>query len=143
VARADIMTWTPGMHASTFGGNPVAVEAALTTIQLLEEELIANAAAVGEHMMQRMADWVGRFPMVGQVRGLGLMIGVEFVRDQISKEHAPELRDQAVQLAFDRGLLVLGCGPSTLRLCPPLVIAKDQADFAVDTLEACLKVLMQ
>lgn len=143
VARADIMTWTPGMHASTFGGNPVAIEASLTTIQLLEEELMANAAALGAHIMGRIRDWPQRFPMVGQVRGLGLMIGIEFVRDQQTKERAPEFRDLVEQLAFERGLLALGCGPNTLRLCPPLVITKDQADFAVDTLEACLKVLMR
>jgi 4-aminobutyrate aminotransferase len=143
VSRADIMTWTPGMHASTFGGNPVAVEAALTTISLLEEELMANAEKMGAHLMNRMRDWPERFPMIGQVRGLGLMIGIEFVRDQITKERAPELRDQVEMLAFERGLLVLGCGPNTLRLCPPLVITRDQADFAVDTLEQCLKALMQ
>ncbi|HYZ86213.1 MAG TPA: acetyl ornithine aminotransferase family protein [Bryobacteraceae bacterium] len=141
VASADIMNWSPGMHASTFGGNPVAIEAALTTISLLEEELIENARVLGLHMMSRMRDWPSRFPMVGEVRGLGLMIGIEFVRDQQTKERAPEYRDQVEMLAFERGLLVLGAGPNTLRLCPPLVITKDQADFAVDTLEECLKAL--
>jgi 4-aminobutyrate aminotransferase len=141
VARAEIMSWTPGAHASTFGGNPVACAAAMTTIELLEESLIANAATIGAHIMDRMRDWPKRFAAVGDVRGLGLMIGIEFVRDQQTKERAPELRNRVEHMAFERGLLVLGAGENTLRLCPPLIITKDQADFAVDTLEACLHAL--
>ena len=83
--------------------------------------------------------WPARFPIVGDVRGLGLMLGIEIVRDQATKEKAPEWRDRIVTLAFERGLLVLGAGDNTLRLCPPLVITRDQCDFALDTLEACLK----
>ena len=139
IARSEIMNWPPGAHASTFGGNPVAVAAALATIDLLERELIANAASVGGHVLERLRTWPSRFPNVGDVRGLGLMIGVEIVRDQHSKEMAPEVRDRLVMAAFDRGLLVLGCGRSGFRLSPPLVINRDQADFAVDTLEECLK----
>jgi len=138
VARADLMRWTPGAHASTFGGNPVACAAALVTIELLERELIDNAARMGAHLMARMRDWPVRFPSVGDVRGLGLMLGVELVRDRQSKTPAPELRDRVVDLAFDRGLLILGAGDSTLRLCPPLIISRDQCDFALDTLEECL-----
>lgn len=141
VARADIMSWKPGAHASTFGGNPVAIAAALTTIELLEAELMENAARVGAHIMDRIRDWPSRFPNVGDVRGLGLMIGIEFVRDQQTKERAPELRNKVEYMAFERGLLVLGAGENTLRLCPPLVITKDQADFAVDTLEECIREL--
>ena len=89
VARADLMTWPPGAHASTFGGNPVACAAALATIALLEEELVENAARMGAHLMDRMRDWPARFPVVGDVRGLGLMIGIELVRDQATKEKAP------------------------------------------------------
>jgi 4-aminobutyrate aminotransferase len=140
VARADLMTWPPGAHASTFGGNPVACAAALTTIALLERELIDNAARMGAHMMDRLRRWPGRFPVVGDVRGLGLMLGVELVRDQRTKEKAPKLRDRVVDLAFERGLLILGAGDNTLRLCPPLVISRDQCDFALDTLEACLMI---
>jgi 4-aminobutyrate aminotransferase len=143
VAHADVMSWKPGAHASTFGGNPVCVSAALATIELLEQELIGNAERMGAHLMDRLRDWPARFPVVGQVRGLGLMIGVEIVRDQITKERAPELRDRLEKLAFERGLLILGCGPNSIRLCPPLTITKDQADFAVDTLEECLKVLVK
>ncbi len=143
VTRAEVMDWKPGQHASTFGGNPVAVAASLATIELLEESLIANAALIGGHIMDRIRDWPRRFPMVGDVRGLGLMIGIEFVRDQATKERDPESRNRMEALAFERGLLVLGAGQNTLRLCPPLTLSKDQADFAVDTLEECLKVLMQ
>jgi 4-aminobutyrate aminotransferase len=138
VARADLMTWPPGAHASTFGGNPVACAAALVTIELLEESLMENAARMGAYLKERLLEWPARFPIVGDVRGLGLMIGVELVRDQKTKEKAPDLRERVVDLAFERGLLILGAGDSTLRLCPPLVISREQCDFAVDTLEKCL-----
>jgi 4-aminobutyrate aminotransferase len=138
VARADLMTWPPGAHASTFGGNPVACQAALATIALLEEGLVENAARMGSYMMERLREWPARFPVVGDVRGLGLMIGVELVRDQQTREKAAGLRDRVTSLAFERGLLVLGAGDSTLRLCPPLVITREQCDFAIRTLEECL-----
>jgi 4-aminobutyrate aminotransferase len=141
IARAELMTWPPGEHASTFGGNPVSIAASLATIELLEQELLDNASRVGAHMLNRLAGWPKRFRHVGDVRGLGLMIGVEMVRDQDSKERAPELRDRLEFLAFERGLLTLGAGPNTLRLCPPLVLTKHQADFAADTLEECLTIL--
>jgi len=139
IARAEIMDWPPGAHASTFGGNPVAVAAALATIELLESELVTNAARVGGHILDRLRDWPKRFRHVGEVRGLGLMIGFELVHDQRTKERAPELRDRIQDMAFERGLLVLGAGRNTIRLCPPLIITRDQADFAVDTLEECLR----
>jgi 4-aminobutyrate aminotransferase len=138
VARADVMTWPPGAHASTFGGNPVACQAALTTIALLEEELIENAARMGEYLMDRLRTWPSRFACVGDVRGLGLMIGVEFVLDQGTREKAPGVRDAVVDLAFQRGLLALGAGENTLRLCPPLVVNREQCDFAIETLEECM-----
>ena len=143
VARADLMSWPPGAHASTFGGNPVACAAALVTIELLEQELIDNAARMGAHLMSRMRDWPARFRVVGDVRGLGLMLGVELVRDQQSKTKAPELRDRVVDLAFERGLLILGAGDNTLRFSPPLIISRDQCDFALDTLEECLELAMR
>jgi 4-aminobutyrate aminotransferase len=138
VARADLMTWPPGAHASTFGGNPVACAAALVTIELLQGGLIENAARMGAYMMERLRTWPARFARVGEVRGLGLMIGIELVQDQLTKEKAPKLRDRVVQMAFERGLLVLGAGDNNIRLCPPLVITRDQCDFAIDTLEECL-----
>ncbi len=138
VARSALMTWPPGAHASTFGGNPVSVAASLVTLQLLERELIANAAAMGAYMMDRMREWPARFPLVGDVRGLGLMIGVELVRCQQTKERAPQERNRLIQMCFERGLLILGAGENTIRLSPPLVITRDQADFAMTTIEQCL-----
>ena len=142
MARAELMSWKAGSHASTFGGNPVAVAASLATIELLEQELIDNAGLMGTRLMARLGDLPQRFPVVGDVRGLGLMIGIELVRDQKTKERAPDLRDKLVQMCFERGLLVLGAGPNTIRLCPPLVINKDQADFAAQTIEECLRLLI-
>jgi 4-aminobutyrate aminotransferase len=143
IARAEVMNWKPGAHASTFGGNPVCVASALATIELLEQELVDNAARIGAHMKARLGELPKRFPIVGDVRGLGLMIGIEMVRDQATKERAPELRDRLEYLCFERGVLVLGAGPNTLRICPPLIITKDQADYAVDTIEECLKTMVK
>jgi 4-aminobutyrate aminotransferase len=141
IARPEIMDWRPGAHASTFGGNPVAVAASLATIHLLERELLANSERMGAYLLDRLRNWPARFRHVGDVRGLGLMIGIEIVRDQQSKERAADLRDRIVSLAFERGLLILGAGSNSLRLSPPLVISRDQADFAVTTLEECLTVI--
>jgi 4-aminobutyrate aminotransferase len=138
IARADIMDWPPGAHASTFGGNPVSIAAALATIDLIERKYMENARRMGDFILNRMADWRGRHKIVGDVRGKGLMIGVEIVRDQRTKEKAQDLRDRIVQLAFAKGLLLLGAGENTVRLSPPLMIDEEQADFAVRTLEACL-----
>ncbi len=139
IARADLMTWRPGAHASTFGGNPVAIAASLATLDLLEEELRENARRVGEFLMDRMSEWPRRFPNVGDVRGRGLMIGFELVKDQSTRERAPELRNRLLQSAFERGLLILGAGPNSIRLCPPLVISQDQAAWALDRIEGCLQ----
>ena len=139
VARADLMTWPPGAHASTFGGNPVSCAAALVTIALLEEELVDHAARMGAYLMGRLREWPQRYSVVGDVRGLGLMIGIELVRDQETRERAPELRSRVLERAFERGLLVLGAGENTIRLSPPLVVSRDQCDFALETLEACIR----
>jgi 4-aminobutyrate aminotransferase len=143
VARAELMNWPPGAHASTFGGNPVSVAAALVTLELLEKELVNNAARLGAYLRGRMRDWPERFAWVGDVRGLGLMIGIELVEDRQTKQKAPELRDRLVERAFQRGLLVLGAGENTVRLSPPLTITRGQAGFALQTLEECLRVLRQ
>jgi 4-aminobutyrate aminotransferase len=135
VAKARYMQWPPGAHASTFGGNPVSIAAAMATIELLEDELVEHAGLVGEHMKTRMIEWARKYPIVGDVRGLGLMLGFEIVKDHVTHERAPELRDRIEHMAFNRGLLVLGAGRNSIRLAPPLVISKDQADFAVSTLE--------
>jgi 4-aminobutyrate aminotransferase len=139
IAKAELMRWTPGAHASTFGGNPVCIAAALATIGLLEGGMIANAARMGRHLMARFESWPELYASVGDVRGIGLMIGIEIVKDQKSRERATELRDRICDLAFERGLVVLGAGPSSIRLSPPLCITEEQADFAADTLEECLR----
>jgi 4-aminobutyrate aminotransferase len=138
VARASVMNWTPGAHASTFGGNPVCIAAALATFSLLEREYIANAKKQGEYIFGWLADWTKRHKVVGDVRGKGLMVGVEIVRDQKTKEKAKDLRDQIVQRAFDKGLLILGAGENSFRLCPPLVVEREQVDFALNTLDATI-----
>ncbi len=132
VARADVMTWPPGAHASTFGGNPVACQAALATIALLEEELIENAARMGAYLMDRMRDLARAL----RVRGRRARAGIDDWRRVGARpgrpgKRRPELRDAVVDLAFERGLLVLGAGENTLRLCPPLVVNRDQCDFAI------------
>jgi 4-aminobutyrate aminotransferase len=139
IAKASVMNWKPGAHASTFGGNPVAIAASLATIALLEHEYIANAAQMGEFILHRIMDWPAKHKIVGDVRGKGLMIGVELVRDQKTKERAPELRNRIMQMAFHKGLLVLGAGENSLRIAPPLMIDEDQAEFAVRTLDECVR----
>jgi 4-aminobutyrate aminotransferase len=138
IARASLMDWKPGAHASTFGGNPVSVAAALATMDLLETEYIENARRVGGFLQGRMSDWPARHRIVGDVRGKGLMIGIEIVRDQKTKERAGDLREAIVDLAFEKGLLLLGAGENTIRIAPPLVIDEEQAAFAAQTLEACI-----
>jgi 4-aminobutyrate aminotransferase len=138
ISRASVMNWKPGAHASTFGGNPVAIAASLATIDLLEHQYIENAAKMGEYIFSLTADWRERHKIVGDIRGKGLMVGIELVRDQKTKERAPELRNRIVEMAFHKGLLILGAGENALRLAPPLMIDEDQAEFAVRTLDACL-----
>src|SRR5277367_3757213 len=138
IAKADVMDWKPGAHASTFGGNPVSIAASLATIAVLEQSAIANAAKMGEFIFGETAGWRERHKSVGDIRGKGLMIGIEFVRDQKTKEKAPEIRDQVIEAAYRKGLLVLGAGENSLRLAPPLVIDEEQADFALRTLDACI-----
>ncbi|HUG53955.1 MAG TPA: acetyl ornithine aminotransferase family protein [Vicinamibacteria bacterium] len=135
VAREDVMRWDSGGHGSTFGGNPVSVAAALATLRLLEEGLIANAERVGRVLMAALRDRLGRHAVVGDVRGLGLMIGVEIVRDRFRREPAPELRERILDEAFRRGLLLLGCGRSTIRLAPPLVVDEEDAAVAARILD--------
>src|SRR5271156_2679516 len=123
MSRADVMDWVPGSHASTFGGNPVCIASALATLDVIEREhLIENATTVGNHILQRMADWPSKLKLVGDVRGRGLMIGVDIVKDKVTKEYGAAERDRIVEMAFERGVLFLGCGPSTGRLCPALVV---------------------
>jgi 4-aminobutyrate aminotransferase len=141
LSRADIMDWVPGSHASTFGGNPVCIEAALATMDVLEREAIHNAEVVGNHIMQRICPWVKTHRMVGDVRGRGLMIGVEIVKDKKTKAPAHDERERIVELAFERGLLFLGAGENSIRLAPPLIVTQEQADIAMDVLEECIGIV--
>ena len=140
MTRAEIMDWAPGSHASTFGGNPVSIAAALATMKILEREGIANAASVGEFMLERIRGWKKSHPLVGDVRGRGLMIGIEIVKDKATREPAVELRNRIETLAFERGLMMLGCGETSLRLSPPLIVSREQATVALDILEDALSI---
>ena len=138
ITKAEIMDWIPGSHASTFGGNPVCIAASLATLDVLEREAMANAEKVGAHMLKRLSTWIGKHPMVVDVRGRGLMIGIEINKDKQSKQPAPDVRDRIVELAFERGVLFLGAGESSIRISPPLIVTKEQADVAMDVLEECV-----
>ena len=138
IASDEIMDWPPGSHASTFGGNPVSCAAALETIALLEEELIANAAEMGGLLLTKLRGLAERHALIGDVRGKGLMIGVELVRDPQTKEPAADAREAVVQECFERGLLLLGCGTSSVRFCPPLVIDEQDVDTAVTIFDEAL-----
>jgi 4-aminobutyrate aminotransferase len=138
MTRAEVMDWVPGSHASTFGGNPVSIAAALKTMEILEHEAISNAARVGEFMLERLRGWKQSHASVGDVRGRGLMIGIELVKDKATREPAVELRNRVETLAFERGLIMLGCGETSLRLSPPLIVTKEEATVALDILEDAL-----
>jgi 4-aminobutyrate aminotransferase len=142
MSKAEIMDWVPGSHASTFGGNPVCIAAALATLEVIEKErLLRNSQEVGDHMLKRMAGWPKKHRIVGDVRGRGLMIGVDIVKDQATREYGNSERDRVVEAAFERGILFLGCGPSTVRIAPPLIVTKDEADVAIDALEESIAVV--
>ena len=138
VARDDVMDWPSGSHASTFGGNPVSCQAALATIRLLETSYIANAAERGKQLQNALLRLQKKLDHIGDVRGLGLMVAADIVEDKASLTPDPELRDEIVQTAFQRGLLLLGCGESALRFCPPLCITAEQMETALGILAAIL-----
>jgi len=137
-ARAEIMSWPPGTHASTFGGNPVSCAASLATLRLLRESLVKNAEVVGAHLMAGARELMNRHRLIGDVRGRGLMIGIELVRDRATKERATAERDALVHECFKRGLLVLGAGRNAIRISPPLVLTRQQADTALEILGEAL-----
>jgi len=141
VARAEIMDWVPGSHASTFGGNPICIEAALATMNVLEGGAMHNAEVVGNHILRRINRWVETHPMVGDVRGRGLMLGIEIVKNKQTRATAHDERDRIVDLAFERGLLFLGAGENSIRIAPPLIVTQEQADLAMDVLEECLRIV--
>ena len=138
VARASLMSWKPGSHGNTFGGNPLACAAALETIRLIEGGMMQNAVVMGQRMMEALQERRHRHPSIGDIRGKGLMVGIELVMNQETKEPAPRLRDDAVNKAFERGLLLLGCGPNSIRFIPPLNVSKEPIDEAMDIFDEAL-----
>jgi 4-aminobutyrate aminotransferase len=139
-AKEEIVTWPHGAHGNTYGGNPIACAAALATLELIENEYMQNAIEVGEYTMDILEEIMARHPCIGQVRGRGLMIGVELVKDRVTKEPNAKLRDHIVDNAFLRGLLLLGCGVSTIRFAPPLSVDRNEVDEAMEVLEDSLQV---
>ena len=137
-ARKSLMTWVPGSHGNTFGGNPISCVAALKTIELIQNGYMENARVMGEYLMGKLLELQESHPSIGEVRGRGLMIGVELVLDRETKEPAHDLRDRVVEEAFKRGLLLLGCGTSTIRLSPALNITREIADEALEILDVAL-----
>jgi 4-aminobutyrate aminotransferase len=145
VARADLMDWKPGAHASTFGGNPVCIASALKTIELLERELVANSAVVGKYLEDGLRKLMAKHDCIGDVRGLGMMLGVEFVEDRVSMKPSPALRDLVEVGCYERGLIILGAGTNTIRWSPPLILEREHVDVALEIFDeaitaACAKV---
>lgn len=138
VARKSVMTWERGAHGNTYGGNPIACAAALATIELIESEYLQNAAEVGKYTLDALQEIQVRHPSIGDVRGIGLMIGVEFVLDRKTKEPAKALTERVVNLAFERGLLLLSCGKSVIRIAPPLCITRAEIDEGLKIFEEAI-----
>jgi 4-aminobutyrate aminotransferase len=138
IARASVMDWPSGAHGNTFGGNPLACTAALATLDLVEDELMDNATEQGEYILDALAEIQARHPSIGEVRGKGLMIGVEFVQDRDTKVPAHDLREHIVEKAFRSGLIMLGCGDSTIRIAPPLIIDRPLVDEALKLFEGAI-----
>jgi 4-aminobutyrate aminotransferase len=132
VARADLMNWKPGAHASTFGGNPVCIASALKTIELLQNGLVQNSAEVGAYLKAGLQKLLRKYDCIGDVRGMGMMIGVEFVTDKVSRKEDPELRERVETACFERGLIILGCGPNSIRWSPPLILTQENVDVALE-----------
>jgi 4-aminobutyrate aminotransferase len=138
VARADLMDWKPGAHASTFGGNPVALAAALKTIEILERELVANSASVGAYLKAGLEKLMSKHECIGDVRGMGMMLGVEFVEDKASMKAAPELRERVERACYERGLIILGAGFNTIRWSPPLILTRENVDVALEIFDEAI-----
>ena len=138
IARKSVMDWAPGTHGNTYGGNPISCAASLATIELIENGYMQNAAAVGEYAMDALEEIKSRHPSIGDVRGKGLMIGVEFVTNRETKEPAPDLTERVVELGYERGLLMLSCGKSVIRIAPPLSMSKSEMDEGLRIFEEAL-----
>jgi 4-aminobutyrate aminotransferase len=139
VAPADIMDWEAGSHASTFGGNPVSCQAAMATIELLEKSLMKNATVQGDHLMSGLLELQKKYECMGDVRGKGLMVGVELVKDRETKEPAMDWRPRIIQKAFEKGLLILGCGENSIRFCPALTVSAEEIDLGLSIFEEAVK----
>jgi 4-aminobutyrate aminotransferase len=139
IAKRSVMTWPEGAHGNTYGGNPIACAAALATLDLVEKEYMQNAIEVGEYTMDALEEIKVRHKSIGQVRGKGLMIGVDFVRDQETREPDHDLRDKVVDTALEFGLLTISCGPSTIRVSPPLNINRAEIDEGLQILEEAIQ----
>jgi 4-aminobutyrate aminotransferase len=135
IAKSEIMTWSAGSHASTFGGNPVSCRAALATIKLLEEQYMQNASTLGDYLMAGLRRLQQRFDCIVQVRGIGLMVGMEIVKNRATLAPAADVRNKIVDECFERGLLLLPCGETAIRFCPPLCITRQDADTALRIVE--------
>jgi 4-aminobutyrate aminotransferase len=138
IARESVMTWPKGTHGNTYGGNPISCAASLATIELLEEQYLDNAAEVGQYTLDALQEIQARHPSMGEVRGKGLMIGVEFVKGKTTKEPNEEIRNKIENIGYEHGLLLLGCGKSTIRLAPPLCITKQETDEALEIFEGAI-----
>jgi len=141
VAREAVSTWEPGAHGSTFGGNPVCCAAALATLEVVQRELVSNARVRGEQLSQGLKAIAARHACIGDVRGIGLMQGIEFVTDRGTREPAGELAHRLEQMAFAKGLLLLAAGKNALRLAPPLVVDQQDVELALGILDQCLNEL--
>jgi 4-aminobutyrate aminotransferase len=139
IAPAEIMDWEAGSHASTFGGNPLSCRAALATIELLEKRLMANAVVQGERLLSGLKKLQGSLECIGDVRGKGLMAGVEFVKDRQTKKRAGDWRNEIVRKCFQKGFLVLGCGENSVRLCPALTVSGKEIDVGLSILEEVIR----
>lgn len=138
ISRSEIMSWKPGAHANTLGGNPVACAASLATIRLLEQGLVQNAAETGAYLLSRLQALQPEFEVIGNVRGRGLMVGVEVIHPDSGLPY-PALRDKILRRCFNLGLLILGCGESTIRFCPPLIVQKGEVDKALSILKDAIQ----
>ena len=143
IARKSVMDWPKGSHGNTYGGNPLACAAALATIDLLENKYLQNAAEVGDYAHDILDEIASRHPSIGQVRGIGLMLGAEFIKNNNPRLPDEALRDRVVQLAFERGLLLLGCGNSTIRFSPPLCITKEEINEGMLIFEDAVSIAEQ
>jgi 4-aminobutyrate aminotransferase len=143
MAREHIMDWPYGAHASTFGGNPVSCAAGLATMDLLEGKLVKNAEKIGKAVLEATKGWTKKHEIVGEVRGKGLMIGIEIIQRGEGNRPAPTLRNEIIEKCFERGLLILGCGANNLRFCPPLVINEKQALWAMQQIEEIIEEVAQ